>query len=49
MWVYDVLTYHMLSGSHGDKGASLADVILPGAAYTEKDATFVNTGMLWWC
>lgn len=30
-------------GSHGDKGAAVADVILPGAAYTEKDATFVNT------
>eukprot|EP00730_Choanoeca_flexa_P005259 TRINITY_DN11917_c1_g2_i1.p1 TRINITY_DN11917_c1_g2~~TRINITY_DN11917_c1_g2_i1.p1 ORF type:complete len:733 (+),score=259.80 TRINITY_DN11917_c1_g2_i1:38-2200(+) len=30
-------------GSHGDKGASMADVILPGAAYTEKDATYVNT------
>ena len=30
-------------GSHGDKGASRADVILPGAAYTEKNATFVNT------
>ena len=30
-------------GSHGDQGAHAADVILPGAAYTEKDATFVNT------
>ncbi|EPY00314.1 NADH-quinone oxidoreductase subunit NuoG [Magnetospirillum fulvum] len=30
-------------GSHGDAGAHRADVILPGAAYTEKDATFVNT------
>jgi NADH-quinone oxidoreductase subunit G len=30
-------------GSHGDKGAHRADVILPGAAYTEKDATYVNT------
>lgn len=30
-------------GHHGDKGASLADVILPGAAYTEKSATYVNT------
>ena len=29
-------------GSHGDRGAHRADVILPGAAYTEKDATFVN-------
>ena len=30
-------------GSHGDAGASRADVILPGAAYTEKSATYVNT------
>jgi NADH-quinone oxidoreductase subunit G len=30
-------------GSHGDVGAARADVILPGAAYTEKSATYVNT------
>jgi NADH-quinone oxidoreductase subunit G len=30
-------------GSHGDAGAMRADVILPGAAYTEKNATYVNT------
>ena len=30
-------------GHHGDRGALLADVILPGAAYTEKTATYVNT------
>ncbi|KAJ3134690.1 hypothetical protein HK100_003411 [Physocladia obscura] len=30
-------------GHHGDRGAHLADVILPGSAYTEKSATFVNT------
>lgn len=29
-------------GSHGDAGASRANVILPGAAYTEKSATYVN-------
>ncbi len=29
-------------GSHGDKGAQLADVILPGAAYTEKNGLFIN-------
>ncbi|MFP6713137.1 MAG: NADH-quinone oxidoreductase subunit NuoG [Rhodospirillales bacterium] len=29
-------------GHHGDAGAHRADVILPGAAYTEKSATFVN-------
>jgi NADH-quinone oxidoreductase subunit G len=30
-------------GSHGDQGAGRADVILPGAAYTEKSATYANT------
>jgi NADH-quinone oxidoreductase subunit G len=30
-------------GSHGDAGAHRADVILPGAAYTEKNGTYVNT------
>jgi NADH-quinone oxidoreductase subunit G len=30
-------------GTHGDKGAHRADIILPGAAYTEKSATWVNT------
>lgn len=30
-------------GSHGDRGAEYADVILPGVTYTEKTATFVNT------
>ncbi|PDT85170.1 NADH-quinone oxidoreductase subunit NuoG [Sinorhizobium sp. BJ1] len=30
-------------GSHGDNGAHAADVILPGAAYTEKSGTWVNT------
>jgi len=30
-------------GSHGDAGAHRADVILPSAAYTEKDAHYVNT------
>lgn len=29
-------------GHHGDHGASIADIILPGAAYTEKCATYVN-------
>ena len=29
-------------GSHGDKGALIADVILPSAAYTEKDGYYVN-------
>jgi len=30
-------------GSHGDRGAHRADVILPGAAYTEKAGLWVNT------
>lgn len=30
-------------GHHGDKGAQLADVVLPGAAYTEKSVTYMNT------
>lgn len=30
-------------GHHGDRGASIANVVLPGAAYTEKDSTYVNT------
>ena len=30
-------------GHHGDRGAHRADVILPGAAYTEKHGTYVNT------
>ncbi|RAH97646.1 NADH-quinone oxidoreductase subunit G [Acuticoccus sediminis] len=29
-------------GTHGDRGAHVADVILPGAAYTEKSGTYVN-------
>ncbi len=29
-------------GSHGDKGAEIADIILPGAAYTEQDGYFTN-------
>ncbi|GAU84875.1 NADH-quinone oxidoreductase subunit NuoG [Bosea sp. BIWAKO-01] len=30
-------------GTHGDRGAHRADVILPGAAYTEKSGTYANT------
>jgi len=29
-------------GSHGDKGAELADIILPGAAYTEQNGYYTN-------
>ena len=34
--------YIIYQGSHGDKGAEIADVVLPGAAYTEKNGLFVN-------
>lgn len=30
-------------GHHGDRGAAIANIILPGAAYTEKDSSYVNT------
>ncbi len=34
--------FKIYQGHHGDVGAHNADVILPGAAYTEKNATYVN-------
>ncbi|MYK59970.1 MAG: NADH-quinone oxidoreductase subunit G [Rhodospirillaceae bacterium] len=34
--------FTVYQGHHGDAGAGRADVILPGAAYTEKSATYVN-------
>jgi NADH-quinone oxidoreductase subunit G len=36
-------TFVVYIGTHGDAGAHRADVILPGAAYTEKSAIYVNT------
>lgn len=36
-------TFIIYQGHHGDKGAHHADIILPGATYTEKNATYVNT------
>jgi NADH-quinone oxidoreductase subunit G len=36
-------TFVVYQGHHGDAGAHRADVILPGAAYTEKSGTYVNT------
>jgi NADH-quinone oxidoreductase subunit G len=36
-------TFVIYQGHHGDRAAHRADVILPGAAYTEKDGTYVNT------
>ena len=35
--------FRVYLGSHGDNGAHGADVILPGAAYTEKSGLYVNT------
>lgn len=36
-------SFVIYQGHHGDAGAHVADVILPGAAYTEKNGTYVNT------
>ncbi|KKC27687.1 NADH-quinone oxidoreductase subunit NuoG [Sphingomonas sp. SRS2] len=36
-------SFKVYIGHHGDAGAAVADVILPGAAYTEKAGTYVNT------
>ncbi|MBS0236504.1 MAG: NADH-quinone oxidoreductase subunit G [Proteobacteria bacterium] len=35
-------TFVVYIGHHGDAGAQRADIILPGAAYTEKNGTYVN-------
>ena len=35
-------TFVIYIGSHGDRGAHIADIILPAAAYSEKDAVYVN-------
>ena len=39
----DAGPFVIYQGSHGDRGAHRADVILPGAAYTEEQGLFVNT------
>ena len=36
-------SFIIYQGSHGDRGAGCADVVLPAAAWPEKDATYVNT------
>jgi NADH-quinone oxidoreductase subunit G len=36
-------TFVIYQGHHGDAGAARADIILPGAAYTEKPGIYVNT------
>jgi NADH-quinone oxidoreductase subunit G len=35
--------YKVYMGHHGDNGARMADLVLPGAAYAEKHGTYVNT------
>ena len=35
-------TFIVYQGHHGDAGAQRANVILPGSAYTEKSASFIN-------
>ncbi|MFT6452072.1 MAG: NADH-quinone oxidoreductase subunit G [Halocynthiibacter sp.] len=39
----DAGAFVIYQGSHGDRGAHRADIILPGAAYTEESGIFVNT------
>ena len=39
----DAGPFVIYQGSHGDRGANRADVILPAAAYTEENGLFVNT------
>jgi len=36
-------TFTVYVGTHGDEGVKNADVILPGATYTEKPGTYINT------
>lgn len=40
---FDSNTFIIYQGHHGDAGAEIADLILPGAAYTEKEGVYVNT------
>ena len=39
----DAGAFVIYQGSHGDRGAHRADIILPSAAYTEENGLFVNT------
>jgi len=39
----DAGPFVIYQGSHGDRGAHRADIILPGATYTEENGLFVNT------
>ena len=38
----NVTIRQFIQGHHGDAGAAMADCVLPGAAYTEKQGTYVN-------
>ena len=40
---YNTCGDDLLLGHHGDRGAQIADAILPGAAYTEKHGIYANT------
>jgi NADH-quinone oxidoreductase subunit G len=41
--------YKVYIGHHGDNGARMADLVLPGSAYAEKHGTYVNTeGRVQW-
>jgi NADH-quinone oxidoreductase subunit G len=41
--------FKVFIGHHGDKGARMADLVLPGALYAEKHGTYVNTeGRVQW-
>lgn len=40
---FDPETFIIYQGHHGDAGAEIADLILPGAVYTEKKSVWVNT------
>jgi NADH dehydrogenase/NADH:ubiquinone oxidoreductase subunit G len=33
----------IFQGTHGDKGAARADIVLPGASFLEKSGTYVST------
>lgn len=39
----DAGAFVIYQGSHGDRGAHRADIVLPGAAYTEENGLFANT------
>lgn len=42
MFTINATIFPLFLGHHGDEGANIADAVLPGAAYTEKSATYVN-------